>query len=65
MGLLGLLGAILIVLLLMIFSNSNLSPFNIAPPDSQNVQSKAQKAADETAEKAKIEQDQIKSIDQR
>lgn len=65
MGLLGLLAAILIVLLLLIFSNSNLSPFNITPPNSQNIRTKAQQAADEAAEKVKIEQDQIKNIDLR
>lgn len=62
MGLLGLLAGILIILLLLIFSNSNLSPFNITPQNSQNIQSKAQKAADDTAERAKLEQEQIKNI---
>lgn len=63
MGLLSLLAAALIVILLLVFSNSKLSPFNISPQNSQNIQTEAQQAMDETAKKAKLEQDQIKNID--
>lgn len=63
MGLLGLLAAVLIVLLLLIFSNSSLSPFNVSPEDAQNIRTKAQDAVNSEAENARLEQNQIRNID--
>lgn len=63
MGLIGLLAAALLVLLLLIFGNSALSPFNISPQNSENIQNKAQQVIDQTNERAKLEQDLIKNLD--
>ncbi len=63
MGLLGLLVVILIALLLLIFGGSTLSPFNINPENPQNIKSKAQQVIDQSAERTKMEQDQLRNLE--
>ena len=64
MGLLGLLIAVLIIILLFVFTNlSNSSVSTFTPKNSKILQNKAQEIMDNTSEKAKQQQDQIKNID--
>ena len=58
------LAAIIIILLLLVFGKSTLSPFNSASPDSpKTVRDKAQDVVKSTNENSKVQQNQIKNVD--
>ena len=64
MGLVGLLVAILLVILLLVFGRSTLSPFNYTSADDpKNIRNRTQDAVDSTNEHLKQQQDQIKNIE--
>lgn len=64
MGLLGLLIAAVIIVLFFIFSGfSNSATSVFTPKDSKKLEDKAQEVMDSTAEKAKLQQQQIKNMD--
>lgn len=65
MGLISLLAAALIIILLLVFAGSTLSPFNsrFLPSNPKNIENKARDAVDSINEKSRLELDQTKNFD--
>ena len=65
MGLISLLAATIIIILLLVFAGSPLSPFNsrLLPTNPQNIENKARDAVNSINEKARFEYDQTKNLD--
>ncbi|MBI2019917.1 hypothetical protein HYS94_00655 [Candidatus Daviesbacteria bacterium] len=64
MGLLAILVTTLIIILLLVFSNSTLSPFNSSSTSNpKNIENRAKDAVNAANEKLKIEQNQTKNLD--
>lgn len=56
--------AIIIILLLLVFGRSTLSPFNSASPNSpKTIRDRAQDVVNTSNENSKVQQDQIKNIE--
>lgn len=64
MGLVAMLATTIIIILLLVFGHSTLSPFNSSSPDSpKTVRDKTQDVVNSTNENSKVQQDQIKNIE--
>ena len=65
MGLVALLAATIIIILLLVFGNYPLSPFNLRsfPTNPKNIENKARDAVNSTNEKTRLEYDQTKQLD--
>lgn len=64
MGLIGVLIAVVVLICIFVFTYFSNSPSTLTPEKSQKIQNEALEVMDSTTEKAKLEQDQIKNIDQ-
>ena len=64
MALLSILVATVLLILFLVFSGSSFSPFNKSAVKPKEVQSSATEAVEKTLENAKLEQSQVKNIDE-
>lgn len=63
MGFIGVIIAVIVLIIIFAFSYLSNSPSSLNPEKSEKIQNEAQEVMDGAAEKAKLEQDQIKNID--
>lgn len=65
MGLISLLAATIIIILLLVFAGSTLSPFNfrLSSTNPKNIENRAKDAVNSTNEKARFEYNQTKNLD--
>lgn len=64
MGLIGLIIAVIVLIIIFAFSYLSNSPSSLNPEKSEKIQNEAQEVMDSTVERNKLEQDQIRNIDQ-
>lgn len=63
MGLIGVLIAVIVLIIIFTFSYLSNSPTTITPEKSEQMQTEAQEVMDQSTQKAKQDQEQIKNID--
>ncbi len=62
MGLIGIIIAVIVLIIIFAFTYLSGSPSTLTPEKTNQIQSEAQEVMDQTTEKAKQQEDQIKNI---